>query len=109
MTIRALSRQEFDRFAVAQATLSDFTVKAVEWFVDDTGYVLGAVAHHESALNWSYLVLTRDANAQFRPRYLQFGAWNVDETRRLLLARMELALPAGDHGAAADGAPSPER
>jgi hypothetical protein len=92
MAVRALSRQEFNRFSSAQATLADFTSKAVEWFADDTGLVVGAVAHHESDLNWSFIVLSRDADRQFRPCYLQFGAWNVDEARRLLLASMRTAL-----------------
>jgi hypothetical protein len=98
MTIRALCRQEFDRFSSAQATLADFTSKAVEWFADDTGLVLGAVAHHESDLNWSYVVLSRDTKGQFRSRHLQFGVWNVDEARRLLLARMETTLATATTG-----------
>jgi hypothetical protein len=49
MTIRPLSRQEFDRFTSTQATLPDFTAGAVTWFADDTGLVLGAVIHRETA------------------------------------------------------------
>ena len=96
MAIRALSRQEFDRFSSAQATLADFTSKAVEWFVDDCGLVLGAVVHHESDLKWSFVVLERDAHSQFQPPCLQFGVWNVDEARRLLLAKMQTALASAD-------------
>jgi hypothetical protein len=46
MTIRALSRQEFDRIGSAQGTLRGLTRKAVEWFADDTGEVLDAIADH---------------------------------------------------------------
>ena len=103
MAIRALSRQEFDRFISAQPTLSDFTSRAVEWFADDSGLVVGAVSHHASELNWSYVVLSRDANHPFRPCYLQFGAWNIDDARRLLLVRMEMALPSRDPRGTVDG------
>lgn len=96
MGVRALTRQEFDRFASAQATLADFTSTAVEWFLDDTGVVAGAVAHHGSDLNWSYVVFVRDTDRQFRPGCLQFGAWSADEARRLLLARMKTVLATAD-------------
>ncbi len=92
MAIRALTRQEFDRFISVQPTLADFTSRAVEWFTDDTGLALGAVTHHDSELKWAYVVLTRDAAGQFRPRYLQFGVRNVDEARRFLRSRMEAQL-----------------
>jgi hypothetical protein len=96
MAIRALSSQEFDRFRSAQATLTHFTDKAVEWFTDDSSLVFGAVAHHESDLNWSFVVLDRGTDGQFRPRCLQFGVWNVNEARRLLLAKMAIVLATVD-------------
>jgi hypothetical protein len=96
MAIRALSRQEFDRFTSAQPSVAGFTSEAVEWLADDTGLVLGAVAHHKSDLNWAFVVLSRDRQGQFRPLYLQFGAWNIDEAHGLLLASMEAALATGE-------------
>ena len=96
MAIRALHRQEFDRFAFAQAALCEFTGQAVEWFADDSGLVLGSLAHHESDPNWSYVVLSRDTSGQFRSRYVQFGARNANEARGVLLATMETALVTAD-------------
>jgi hypothetical protein len=92
MTIRALSRQEFDRFAATQPTVSDFTADAVEWFADDTGLVLGAVTYRKADHPWSFVVLARDTHGQFAPLNLQFGAWNAAEARRLVIARMETAV-----------------
>jgi hypothetical protein len=89
MAIRALSRQEFERFASAQSALEDLTAKAVEWFADDSGLILGAIAHHRSDLNWSFVVLSRDCHASFRAKYLDFGFWNADEARRQLFLKMD--------------------
>jgi hypothetical protein len=41
--IRALSRQELDRFASRRVTLNGRRYTAVDWFVDDTGLILGAI------------------------------------------------------------------
>jgi len=92
MSIRALFRQDFDRFASTQPTLAAFRVDAVEWFADDTGSVLGAVTHREADRPWSFVVWARDIHGQFAPLNLQFGAWNADEARRLVIARMRTAL-----------------
>jgi hypothetical protein len=90
MAVRALFRQEFDRFASAQsAALADLTHRAVEWFAEDAGVIFGAIAHHESDLNWSFIVLGRNDQDQFHTLYLDFGFWNCDEARRMLLAKME--------------------
>jgi hypothetical protein len=92
VAIRALFRQEFDRFSSAQSALDDLTSRAAEWFADDSGAVLGAIAHYETDLNWSYVVLGRDHHGRFRPRCLDFGFWNCDDARRQLVAKMETAL-----------------
>jgi hypothetical protein len=92
MAIRALFRQEIDWFGTAEATLADLPSKAVEWFVDDTDVVFGAIVHHESVLNWSFAVLGRDNRARFRMIYLEFGFVTCDDARRLLFAKMETAL-----------------
>src|SRR5687768_13931429 len=92
MAIRALFRQEFDRFSASQSVLDDLTSKAVEWFADDTGAVLGAIAHHVSDLNWSFVVLGRNHHADFRAIYLDFGFWNADDARGVLFKKMESAL-----------------
>jgi hypothetical protein len=93
MAIRALSRQEFDRFRSAQRTLASLTRKAVEWFADDTGDVIGAIAdHHGSDLNWSFVALGRHLDGNFRVFALDFGFPSADDARRLLFAKMETAL-----------------
>jgi len=91
MTIRALSQQEFDRFASARSTLADLTNKSVEWLWT-TRASSWAIARHDSDANWSLVVLVRDDDAEFHLRGLDFGLSNVDHARTLLFASMEAAL-----------------
>lgn len=95
MAIRALSRQEFDRFGAAPATLSDLTRNAVEWFADDTGAVIGALAYGESDFDWSCVVLGRDHAGVFRSLGADVGLRGHNDARRLLFERMRAALARG--------------
>jgi hypothetical protein len=88
MIIRAMFRQEFARIVAAQSILNDFSSKAVEWFADDSGNRLGAIAYYESDLNWSIVVLDRGRQANFGALYLEFGFWSCDDARRLLFEKM---------------------
>jgi hypothetical protein len=92
MIIRALFRQEFDRIVSKQSILKDFTTRAVEWFADDSGDFIGAIAHQESDLNWSIVILVRKPHANFRAHYLDFGFWNCDDARQQLFDTMEMAI-----------------
>jgi hypothetical protein len=96
MTIHALSRQDFDKLGSAQLALRSLTRKAVEWFADDADNVLGAVADHRPALDWSFVALARDQSGKFRVIALDFGFDDQDVARRLLFAKMETALAPGN-------------
>jgi hypothetical protein len=96
MTIRALSREEFDKFGSAQLTLRGLTRKAVEWFADDVGNLLGAVADHRPALDWSFVALGRDQSGKFRVIALDFGYQDQDVARGVLFATMETASAPGN-------------
>jgi hypothetical protein len=98
MAIRALSLQEFNRFRAARSILALLTDKAVEWFADDTGRVLGAIACHRFHSAWSFIVLGRDTAGSFRGIASDTGLRGVDEARRRLMENMALALPpTADH------------
>jgi hypothetical protein len=96
MAIRTLSRQEFDRFRSARTTMARrLTDKAVEWFADDMGAVLGAIAYDEGDLDWSFVILGRDNHGQFcvlgrdvfprcSPELTHFCSPKVDHTRNTI-------------------------
>jgi hypothetical protein len=92
MAIRAVFRPEFDRILPTQSMLNDFSSKAVEWFADDAGNVLGVIAHHKPTPNWSIVVLGRGHQAHFRALHLDFGFRNCDDARRLLFEKMEATI-----------------
>jgi hypothetical protein len=97
MPIRALSFHDCDRFNAARAAVARHTDTAVEWFVDDTGTVLGAVAYHHRALDWSFLVLQRTTHGGFRALDGDAGLCALDEARCELMKRMARAVAASDH------------
>jgi hypothetical protein len=90
--IRALSRQELDRFASIRVTLNGRRYTAVDWFVDDTGLILGAIVYHGSTLDWSFVILTRSIYGDFRAFDRHTGLRSLEEARRRLFSRMETAL-----------------
>jgi hypothetical protein len=91
MAIRALSLSEFDRFNAARARVARHTDQAVEWFADDTGTVLGAIAYHHLDLDWSLVVLRRNRDGTFCASDRAAGLCVLDDARRLLLDKMERA------------------
>ena len=101
MAIRQLSLQEFDRFRSARAILARLTDKAVEWFADDTGRVLGAISYHRFHSAWSFIVLVRDTGGSFR------GIARDCERHRITGRRQGTTPSHGEHGigVAADGRP----
>jgi hypothetical protein len=97
MAIRALTIQEFDRFRSARSVLARLTSHAVEWFADDAGLVLGAIAYHQVLLDWSLIVLARDSSGDFRPVACETGLRDLGEARRLLVEEMAMAKTTRDH------------
>src|SRR5205085_4399595 len=97
MAIRALSLREFDRFNAARPRAARHTDRSVEWFANDTGTVLGAIAYHHVDLDWSLVVLRRNSDDTFRSIDRAAGLCVLDEARRLLIEKMETAGATGDH------------
>ena len=92
MTIRALSRQEFERFSPTGAAPDDRNHKAVEWFADDAGLLYGTI---ESDLDCSFRIVRRDIHGKFHMLHLETGCRDVGHARRLLFEKMASVLATG--------------
>jgi hypothetical protein len=99
VAIRALSMQEFDRFGAGRVSLNGLTHKAIEWFADDAGIVLGAIAYHPVNLEWSYVIMGRDIYGKFGALDLDTGLCDLDVVRRLLLEKMTARVTAASKNA----------
>jgi hypothetical protein len=88
MAIRALTIQEFDQIRSARSALARATNDAVEWFADDTGLVIGAIAYHQVLLDWSFIVFERDNRGGFRSVACEVALRDLGEARRLLVENM---------------------
>ena len=91
MAVRALSIQEFEKFGAARVTVDGLTLRAVEWFADDGGVVLGVIAYHPADLAWALVILGRDIYGKFRALDRDRGLRDLDEARRTLVEKMVLA------------------
>jgi hypothetical protein len=96
MAIRTLSRQEFDRFGSPSGTLAQLTTHAIAWFADDVAPIVGAIAPHGSARDWSFVILKRDRYGKVRAVDLTLGIRDPEAARHRLFERMTTALEAGD-------------
>jgi hypothetical protein len=95
MAIQALSTQDFDRLHTARTTLAQrLTAEAVEWFVDDTRAILGAIAPDRLDLNWSIVILGRDTYGRFRALDGDNGIGDLENARQRLVRHMATVLAA---------------
>lgn len=97
MPIRAVSRQEFDRFQPTRLPVADFPIEEVEWFADDDGIVIGVITRFSSdESDWSIAVLGRDTKrGTFRAFDADANFGKLDSARVILLSKMEMALATG--------------
>jgi len=96
MAVRALSLREFATFNAARVRVARHTDKAVEWFADETGTILGAIAYHHLALDWSLVVLKQNGDGTFRAVERAAGLRVLDDARRLLIDKMTTARKTDD-------------
>jgi hypothetical protein len=93
MAIRTLSTHELDRLGPPRTTMARrLTDHAVEWFADDTGTVLGAIAFETRDLAWSVVILGRDTLGRFCAFDRDISVGRLPDARRLLVDKMTLAV-----------------
>jgi hypothetical protein len=97
MAIRALSKQEFERFGLPSWTLARLTDHAIAWFADEAAPIVGAIAPHGSEFDWSFVILKRDHYGKVRALDLTFGIRDPEAARQRLFERMTTALEASDN------------
>jgi hypothetical protein len=99
MAIRALSRHEFYRLRSVRTTMAHrLTDRAIEWFIDDTQTVLGAIAYDERDLDWSIAILGRDTHGQLRALDAHKGIDDLEHARQRLVKRMAVVVAVVDGG-----------
>jgi hypothetical protein len=92
MAIRALSPTGMRPVQLRTRDGSDHTDRAIEWFADDTGVILGAIAYDQCDLKWSFVVLGQDNHGTFRALHREAGLRVLDDARLLLIEKMAIAL-----------------
>jgi len=88
MPIHSISRQEFDAYKPARAPGIEMLVEEVEWFADERGVIIGALARDRTDHDWSYVVLGPDERGAFRGIEFRVNIDSLDAARESLLTKM---------------------
>jgi hypothetical protein len=90
MALRQVPRAEFDRLFPDRHALEDFTGALVECFVNEAKDIIGAVDHRLED-DWSYVVMKRNREGQFRVVNLNAKIKKRSEAEAELLRVMKRA------------------
>ena len=95
MSIRPVSRIEFDSYQPARLPESEEVFEETEWFADDGGVVIGLIALDKVDKDWFIGVLGRDERGTFRAIDVESSIESIDTARVQLIAMMEKVLATG--------------
>lgn len=73
VTIKSISRWEFNEFLPKHFFLEIVVGEQVAWWADEAGDIIGTIARGAMEPGWRYSVLERDADGDFRVCTLQSG------------------------------------
>jgi len=90
MALKQVPRTEFDRLFPDRHILEDFTGALVECFANDAKDIIGAVDHRLED-DWSYVVMKRNQDGQFRVVNLNAKIKKRSEAEAELLRVMKRA------------------
>ena len=95
MSIRSITRSEFDAFGPYRAPEAELILDEREWFADDEGIVIGLIALDKADHDYFVGVLARDQRGQFRAVDVDSCIGEIGVARTDLMRRMEKALATG--------------
>jgi hypothetical protein len=90
MAVKQIPRHEFDRLFPDRHVLEGFTGALVECYANDAKDILGGVDHRLEN-DWSYVVMKRNRDGQFRVVNLEAKLESKSEAEAALLREMEKA------------------
>ena len=95
MSIKIISREEFDRFDPSRADEVEHVFEEVEWFADAHGVVIGVLARDRQDGDWAYVILGRDERGAFRAFENEVSFDERHEAREQLIGIMEHVVSSG--------------
>jgi hypothetical protein len=90
MAVKQIPRLEFDQLFPDRHVLEGFTGALVECFINDAKDILGGV-DHQLEDDWSYVVMKRNQNGEFRVVNLNANIEKKSEAEAALLREMQKA------------------
>jgi hypothetical protein len=89
MTIRTISRFEFEQLLAHYTALESLMVEQVEWFSGKSGNLLGVIAKGEGVAGWNYAIFKRDRKGDFPVQKVMSNFFNLNATRVDLFLSMK--------------------
>ena len=81
MTIRTISRFEFEQLLAHHPALESLMVQQVEWFSSKSGNLLGVIAKDEGVAGWNYAIFKRDNKGEFHVQKVMDNFFNLNAAR----------------------------
>ena len=88
---RMISRNEFDKLFPDRTLLESFTGQQVEWFVNESNNIVGAIDHEPRVGTWSYVVMKRNQEGILRVLELNENMISRPDAETELFLKMEAA------------------
>ena len=88
---RMISRHEFDKLFPDRTLLESFTGQQVEWFVNESNNIVGAIDHEPRVGTWSYVVMKRNQEGILRVLELNENMISRPDAETELFLKMEAA------------------
>ncbi len=77
MSVKSISRWQFNRFLPARNQLRTVIGKEVQWYADDPENSIGTIAFSKEERGWNYAILRRDWMGDFQVCDLKAKFGNV--------------------------------
>ena len=100
VAIKSISRWEFNQFLPKHFFVESVLGEQVAWWANETGGIIGAIARKAREPAWSFILLKRGSDGQFRACKLRSGIRNRVVASAQLLHAMEMIQQSALHGAA---------
>ena len=90
MAVKSIMQEEFHHVIPMRSDQRIADGVEVEWFADETGRMLGAIAAGGASQDWRYILWKREKAGKFRVCELKGRFRNHEEAKVVLLSVMEV-------------------
>ena len=95
VVIKSISQKEMDQFLPHRFNIDRFIGVEAEWFSDEVGNIIGAIAEGTANMHWGYAILRRDDGRKYQFWDLETGIESCDAARIQIVHAMKATRKSG--------------